>query len=230
MKDASFNFFILLSTHIMWASANIASKSAIFALSIASLTFLSSPLFVAGHGYLDSKFGVNLVDYLITHVCNVHLIISSFIVAPAPRSRNYLAHQDGPSCSGAGCPPAEYCHHCLNLNDDICGKFGSRSYDGDSWLDKNGSQMPWVSQGVYTEGDEIIVRSYLDTHHNGHMEIRACNKGNACTVADFEKEGSALIFVRDNVLDGAGIAMPPDENYPERGKKRDIKCSCLSTV
>ena len=219
MKDASFNFFILLSTHIMWASANIASKSAIFALSIASLTFLSSPSFVAGHGYLDSKFGVNLVDYLITHVCNVHLIISSFIVAPAPRSRNYLAHEEGPSCSGAGCPPAEYCHHCLNLNDDICGKFGSRSYDGDSWLDKNGSQMPWVSQGVYTEGDEIIVRSYLDTHHNGHMEIRACNKGNACTVSDFEKEGSALIFVRDNVLEGAGIAMPPDENYPERGKK-----------
>ena len=78
-----------------------------------------------------------------------------------------------------------------------------------------------MSQGVYTEGDEIIVRSYLDTHHNGHMEIRACNKGNACTVSDFEKEGSALIFVRDNVLekDSVGVPMPPDENYPERGKK-----------
>ena len=173
----------------MWASANIASKSAIFAL--ASITFLSTPSFVAGHGFLES-----------------------------PRSRNFLAHEDGPICSGAGCPPAEYCHHCLNLNDGVCGKFGSRSFDGGSWLDKNGSEMPWASEGVYFEGDEIIVRSYLDTHHNGHMEIRACNKGNACGMADFEAEGSALIFVRDNVLEGpAGTpAMPPDENYPERGE------------
>jgi len=172
----------------MWASANIASKSAIFAL--ASITFLSTPSFVAGHGFLES-----------------------------PRSRNFLAHEDGPICSGAGCPPAEYCHHCLNLNDGVCGKFGGRSFDGGSWLDKTGGEMPWASEGVYFEGDEIIVRSYLDTHHNGHMEIRACNKGNACGVADFEAEGSALIFVRDNVLEGpAGTpAMPPDENYPERG-------------
>ena len=102
----------------------------------------------------------------------------------------------------------------------MCGKFGSRSFDGGSLLDKTGCEMPWASEGVYFEGDEIIVRSYLDTHHNSHMEIRACNKGNACGVADFEAEGSALIFVRDNVLEGpAGTpAMPPDENYPERGE------------
>ena len=176
---------------MLWASANIASKSAIFALT--SIAFLSSPSSVTGHGFLES-----------------------------PRSRNLLSHQDGPTCSGVGCPPAEYCHHCLNLNDDICGKFGSRSYDSDSWLDKTGSPMPWVSEGVYSEGDEIIVRSYLDTHHNGHMEMRACNKGNDCTQADFQAEGSALIFVRDNVLEGpAGTpAMPKDDNYPERGKKR----------
>lgn len=82
-----------------------------------------------------------------------------------------------------------------------------------------------MNQEVYTEGDEIIVRSYLDTHHNGHMEIRACNKGKDCTVADFEKEGSALIFVRDNVYEGTDgtPAMPPDENYPERGK-REFAC------
>lgn len=84
--------------------------------------------------------------------------------------------------------------------------------------------MSWMNQEVYTEGDEIIVRSYLDTHHNGHMEIRACNKGKDCTVADFEKEGSALIFVKDNVSEDPGgttPAMPPDENYPERGKTRE---------
>lgn len=39
-------------------------------------------------------------------------------------------------------------------------------------------------------------------------------------MADFEKEGSSLIFVRDNVYEGPDgtPAMPPDENYPERGK------------
>ncbi len=91
--------------------------------------------------------------------------------------------------------------------------------------------MPWVNEGVYSEGDEIIVRSYLDTHHNGHMEIRACNKGNDCTQADFQAAGSALTFVRDNVLEGpAGTpAMPKDDNYPERGKKRCMIClsSCV---
>lgn len=166
-----------------------ASKSASFALfALTSIIPLHS---VKGHGFLET-----------------------------PRSRNYYAHQEGPYCSGSSCPPAEYCHHCLNLNEGVCGKFGSRTYESDAWLDKNGAAMPWIAQETYIEGDEIRIKSYLDTHHNGHMEIRACNKGKDCTVADFEAPGSALTFVRDNVFEGpeGTPAMPPDPNYPERGK------------
>ncbi|KAL7460459.1 hypothetical protein ACHAXS_000911, partial [Conticribra weissflogii] len=62
-----------------------------------ALSLLSAPRnFADAHGYLDS-----------------------------PRSRNIYAHEIGPTCSGANCPPAEYCHHCLNLNENVCGKFGS---------------------------------------------------------------------------------------------------------
>lgn len=76
--------------------------------------------------------------------------------------------------------------------------------------------MPWIPQEEYTEGDIIIVKSYLDTHHNGHMEIRACDKGpENCTPQDFE--GNELIFVQDMVLEGNHVTMPKDENYPERG-------------
>ena len=65
------------------------------------------------------------------------------------------------------------------------------------------------------EGQLILVKSYLDTHHNGHMEIRACNKGPACTQTDFA--GNELIFVKDTVLQGNHLEMPADPNYPERG-------------
>jgi len=133
----------------------------------------------------------------------------------SPRSRNVYAHEVGPGCSGANCPPAEYCHHCLNLNENVCGKFGSRSYDDPNWVDNNGNPMPWMPQEEYVEGQSIRVRSYLDTHHNGHMEIRACNKGSACTPADFE--GNELIFVKDLVYEGNHPAMPKDPNYPYRG-------------
>ena len=137
------------------------------------------------------------------------------LVQQSPRSRNFYAHEVGPRCSGAECPPAEYCPHCLNLNDGVCGKFGSRPFESDSWLDKNGVAMPWIAQAVYDEGQVIAVRSYLDTHHNGHMEIRACDKGPDCTPEDFV--GNELVFVEDTVLKGNHEAMPKDPNYPERG-------------
>ena len=72
--------------------------------------------------------------------------------------------------------------------------------------------MPWVSVAEYKAGQIIDVTSYLDTHHNGHMEIRACPDGEASTLECFNKPGNALTFVED-VMWG----MPADPSYPERG-------------
>jgi len=67
------------------------------------------------------------------------------------------------------------------------------------------------------------VDSYLDTHHNGHMEIRACVIDAAdpasCTTPE-EFEGNELHFVQDLIhpqAEGSHPPMPPDPMYPERG-------------
>lgn len=94
-----------------------------------------------------------------------------------------------------------------------------------NWLDKSGAPMPWRSQnglafgyeGSYVEGGTITLRSYLDTHHNGHMEARVCvvRDANSCTTpADFA--GKDLIFDSDLAL-GGHPPMPKDTNYPGRG-------------
>ncbi|KAL7549595.1 hypothetical protein ACHAWF_012862 [Thalassiosira exigua] len=152
----------------------------------------------------------------------------------SPRSRNFYAHDAvaaSSECPGqAGCPPAEYCHHCLNGNAGVCGKSsGGANYETSNWLDKSGNPMPWRSQGPdfsdaaggeYVEGGTMVVESYLDTHHNGHMEIRACVMSDAdpgkCSTPE-EFEGNELHFVQDLVKEGNHPAMPVDPNYPERG-------------
>ena len=121
----------------------------------------------------------------------------------------------------AGCPPGEYCQHCLNTNTGVCGVSpGGMNYETNTgWLDKTGNPMPWISQGTYDEGGLITVDSYLDTHHNGHMEIRACimddaNPTKCSTPSEFE--GNELEFVQDLQFDASYPAMPGDPNYPER--------------
>jgi hypothetical protein len=86
--------------------------------------------------------------------------------------------------------------------------------------------MPWHSQnglafgyeGSYVEGGTITLRSYLDTHHWGHMEARVCvvRDASSCTTpADFA--GKELVFDSDLTLAGNHPPMPKDTNYPERG-------------
>lgn len=138
----------------------------------------------------------------------------------SPRSRNFYAHDiiNTSECQGgAGCPPAEYCPHCLNLNDGVCGKTTQRSFETDNWLDKNGNGMPWIAQATYTEGGTITFSSYLATHHNGHMELRACKVegSNSCSRPE-DFLGNELHFVKDNAI-GSHPPMPKDLNYPERG-------------
>ena len=92
-----------------------------------------------------------------------------------PRSRNWVAQQDGVSQPGdqsAGIPEQDFCPHCLNvkLANNLCSK-GNAATLYDRWTDINGAPMPWTSQGIYNEGDEITVESVLTTNHAGHMDM-----------------------------------------------------------
>jgi hypothetical protein len=126
----------------------------------------------------------------------------------SPRSRNWYANEEGIEGSQAGVPSREYCPHCLNTNNGVCGV--STNYDYDDWIDSQGNPMPWNSQGTYASGDLINVASTLRTHHNGHMEIKGCPAGRASTQECFDDH--VLTFVRDLIYD-----MPVDPAYPERG-------------
>jgi len=129
----------------------------------------------------------------------------------SPRSRNWFAWEEGVDGGGvAGLPPKEFCTHCLNTNNGVCGKTTTADYD--EYLDSTGVPMPWDSQETFTEGQEILVKSYLDTHHNGHMVIKACPNGPGSTQACFDTPGHELTFVKDTLYD-----MPADPAYPERG-------------
>ena len=85
-----------------------------------------------------------------------------------PRSRNYVAHEDGTWASEAGVPMRETCPHCLNSKeaDKVCGK-GNAMTDYDDWNDSVGNKIQWASQGVYEEGDLFTVESVLTTNHAG---------------------------------------------------------------
>uniref|UniRef100_A0A7S4M6J5 Chitin-binding type-4 domain-containing protein n=1 Tax=Odontella aurita TaxID=265563 RepID=A0A7S4M6J5_9STRA len=135
----------------------------------------------------------------------------------SPRSRNWVAAEDGVNGWGddsarAGVPPKESCPHCLNNNLGVCGKVanGGRSYD--PFLDSTGQPMPWQSQDTFAEGAIIVVKSYLDTHHNGHMTLSACADGPNSTQACFDRPENFLTFVAD-----PKFGMLADPNYPERG-------------
>ena len=71
----------------------------------------------------------------------------------SPRSRNYYASVEGADWGGGvGVPPKEYCPHCLNAKteDQVCGTGQAQNYD--QWTDTTGNAIPWLSQGIYTEG------------------------------------------------------------------------------
>jgi len=128
-----------------------------------------------------------------------------------PRTRNQFAAEEGlDGGSTAGLPDKEFCSHCLNSNNKVCGK--STNFDYDDYKDSSGNPMPWISQENYVEGQVVTVKSYLDTHHNGHMELRACSLGSLSTQECFDTAGHELIFQED-----VPYGMPADPSYPERG-------------
>lgn len=111
----------------------------------------------------------SLSSFLLSQVVEGHGYLKS------PRSRNWVAQQDGVSSPGeqsAGKPEQDFCPHCLNtkLANNLCSK-GNAATLYDRWNDINGDPMPWTSQGIYNEGDEITVESVLTTNHAGHMDM-----------------------------------------------------------
>jgi len=128
----------------------------------------------------------------------------------SPRSRNWVAYEDGIEGEQAGVPRREYCSHCLNRNSGACGT--SPTYNYDEWIDSMNVPMPWKSEGTYVGGSTIRVRTFLTTHHGGHMEVRACPNGRASTWDCFEDSKNRLTFVKDYLYD-----VPADPKYPERG-------------
>lgn len=143
----------------------------------------------------------------------------------SPRARNYVAMKayNEPECNDGdpnGCPPTEYCESCLNANAGICGMkgIGGRSYETPFWVDEVGNPMPWAAQAVYDEGSEVIIKSYIRHHHNGHMELRACNKGpNDCNQSDLVGPLEFIEDVSDQLINANQPTMPKDPFNPERG-------------
>ena len=128
----------------------------------------------------------------------------------SPRSRNYYASVEGADWGGSpGQPLKEYCPHCLNKKniDQVCSTGQAQNYD--TWTDTTGKPIPWLSQGVYTEGQEIIIEATLTTNHAGHFDIYICPDGSKSDQACFLENPLTLL---EDMLHGG----PVDDHYPER--------------
>lgn len=151
----------------------------------------------------------------------VHLILCcSFLMVAvrahgflaSPRSRNFVAREDGINRNKAsipGIPYVEYCHSCLTRNTGVCG-LSIHDHNYDDWLDSAGSPMPWIPQATYEEGSIIQIHTTIKAHHWGHIEMSACPDGRLSTQDCFDQH--RLTFVRDLSHD-----MPFDPKHPERG-------------
>ena len=96
-------------------------------------------------------------------------LVSAHGYMTVPRSRNTVAEQDGATWgSSRGVPGKEYCAHCLNRksSNEQCG-VSEQGPNYSTWLDITGSPMPWMSQAVYREGQEITVEAIMKTNHGG---------------------------------------------------------------
>lgn len=132
----------------------------------------------------------------------------------SPRSRNQVAREEGTNGAQSGVPKKEYCWHCLNRNNGMCGKIDGNDYD--AWLDSTGKPMPWKPQATYQRGQVITVKAEIPANHWGHMELRACPKGRQSTQGCLDSY--PLEFVQD-----VSYGTPKDPSYPERGYLVDRK-------
>jgi len=158
-----------------------------FSSSLSLLLLLASTatVYVDAHGYLES-----------------------------PRSRNYVANQDGSWGTGdQSTPKKETCPHCLNgggaASSGQCGITGNVNYDFPP--NTSGGVMPTNIQATYEKGQEIDVSVRVTAHHKGHFEFFVCpiEYGQAPTRECFWSH--PLEYVRD-----LKYGAPKDPNYPYR--------------
>lgn len=140
----------------------------------------------------------------------------------SPRSRNYVASQDGKSWFSPGDPAAfttpwkETCPHCLNMG-GVCGT-SSSSISG-SLINYNdppnalGGSMPSNIEATYKDGDVIELKTVLTAHHKGHFEFKACklDAANPSEPTQACFDANPLTFESDELY-GA----PKDSDYPGR--------------
>ncbi len=128
----------------------------------------------------------------------------------SPRSRVFYAHQEGVEGSVAGVPKREWFHRSIlrKAANQVCGTTPTQNYD--DYRDSTGRPMPWIPQGVYSEGQEIDIEVHLTQSHWGHIELYACPDGNASTQECLIR--NPLTMVKDLTYGG-----PRDSTYPQRG-------------
>ena len=153
---------------------------------------------------------VRLAISFATVIATTHLLgADAHGYLKSPRSRNYVANQDGKQSGGtANDPMIETCHHCLNQG-GICGTTGGNNYN--TPLNTFGDPMPVNIQGTFQQGQEIELDAVITAHHKGHFEYKACpiKPGEVPTQACFD--AYPLEFVEDKIYNA-----PKDTNYPER--------------
>ena len=171
----------------------------------------------------SSNSGV-LSDAASTRRIHIWLLLCLFAAASGhgflslPRSRNFVAYEDGSSNDEATAfdPLPEECPHCLNRGGTLaaCGvinpdTFEARNYDHP--MSAIGYPLPANSQASYIEQQIITVEVFLTDHQMGHMIFSACPSSDQeiPTQECFDKH--RLKFVKDEFY-GA----PVDTNFPER--------------
>ena len=161
----------------------LALSSSTFEKMISSilLTFALMPLGIAGHGYLRS-----------------------------PRSRSLYSQEEGTWQNIRGVPRKESEPQSFQSKKpaEVCGEHAGRNYD--RWIDSTGYPMPWKSQAIYTEGQEIMIESQFTMSHFGHIEIYVCPNGSG-------SNQNCMFDHPATMIEDLTYGTLPDSRFPERG-------------
>jgi len=135
-----------------------------------------------------------------------------------PRSRQWVAAEDGEWAGGADDLPAkENCPSCANTKNanGYCGIVDNRDYDNP--LDSIGNPMVPQAQAIYTEGQIIDMEFVFTANHNGHHVTYACPDFDNPTKECFQQY--PLEFIEDISVQayGTNANAPKDNNFPHRG-------------
>jgi len=141
---------------------------------------------------------------------NVFRVVDAHGYLKSPRSRNFVAYQDGVWYHGerSDVYEKETCPHCANTG-GTCGVIGPQNYDYP--LSITEKLMAANPQAVFGRGDTITVEVILTAHHMGHFEFKACAIGHGEIPTQECFDEYPLEFVSDELY-GA----PKDNNHVTR--------------